>query len=98
MSQTVLTIPLAKQAPLKEHYQQFFVPNKSPYVAFAAKKNGVMITAYTSGKVMFQGNQAETEARQWQSLARGLLPAKKLLTRRLGKKPAYSHQALPIGA
>lgn len=93
MSQTVLTIPLAKQAPLKEHYQQFFVPNKSPYVAFAAKKNGVMITAYTSGKVMFQGNQAETEAHQWQSLASGTAPGKKTTNKKAGPKPGL----LPSG-
>ena len=93
MSQTVLTIPLAKQAPLKEHYQQFFVPNKSPYVAFAAKKNGVMITAYTSGKVMFQGNQAETEAHQWQSLAAGTVPEKKATNKKAGPKAGL----LPAG-
>ena len=45
MSQTVITISPEKRATLKEHYQLFLVPNKSPYVAFAAKKNGVMITA-----------------------------------------------------
>ena len=93
MSQTVITISPEKRATLKEHYQSFLVPNKSPYVAFAAKKNGVMITAYTSGKVMFQGNQAEKEASQWQSLATPATTNQKTPTKKAGTKSP----ALPTG-
>lgn len=91
MSQTVITISPAKRATLKEHYQLFLVPNKSPYVAFAAKKNGVMITAYTSGKVMFQGNQAEKEASLWQDLATVPVSNKK----NAAKKSATKSSILP---
>ena len=38
------------------------VPSKSPYVRFAAKLKGLTITAYTSGKVLFQGVAAEKVA------------------------------------
>uniref|UniRef100_UPI00292DB9C3 DUF3378 domain-containing protein n=1 Tax=Enterococcus faecium TaxID=1352 RepID=UPI00292DB9C3 len=36
-----------------------------PYTSFAAKKDGTTITAYTSGKVMFQGTNAAIEADKW---------------------------------
>ena len=38
MSQTVITISPEKRATLKRTLSVIFVPNKSPYVAFAAKK------------------------------------------------------------
>ena len=36
-----------------------------PYATFSAKLPGVTITAYQSGKVLFQGTQAESEASKW---------------------------------
>lgn len=50
---------------LSAHYQPYFKEKKPPYTTFAASKNGVTITAYTSGKVMFQGGNAQLEATQW---------------------------------
>lgn len=50
---------------MKKNYQQFFLPKQIPYTVFTAKKNGTTITAYTSGKVMFQGANAEKEASLW---------------------------------
>ncbi|MBM7642714.1 ribonuclease HIII [Streptococcus loxodontisalivarius] len=38
------------------------ISNNNPYVSFAAKVDGVTVLAYTSGKVVFQGNQAEQVA------------------------------------
>ena len=70
MPQSVITLNKAQIDKLKTDYQAFLIAPKSPYVAFAAKKNGTMITAYTSGKVMFQGNHAEKEASRWSTLAK----------------------------
>lgn len=50
---------------MKQTYRTFLLPKKVPYTSFIAKKNGTTITAYTSGKVMFQGTNAEKEASIW---------------------------------
>ena len=50
---------------MKEAYRPFLVQKPIPYTHFSAKKNGTTITAYTSGKVMFQGTGAEQEAAKW---------------------------------
>lgn len=43
------------------------VNNNNPYVTFAAKVKGVTVLVYTSGKVVFQGANAETIAEQFGS-------------------------------
>ncbi|MBS4216912.1 ribonuclease HIII [Bacillus sp. FJAT-49711] len=49
--------------------ESFYEKNKTnktpPGAIFTAKKNGCTITAYRSGKVMFQGTGNEEEAKQW---------------------------------
>lgn len=39
------------------------VASKNPYITFAAKVDKVMISVYTSGKVVFQGEKAEEVAK-----------------------------------
>lgn len=41
------------------------VNNNNPYITFAAKVKGVTVLVYTSGKVVFQGANAETIAEQF---------------------------------
>lgn len=41
------------------------VNNNNPYVTFAAKIKGITVLVYTSGKVVFQGANAETIAEQF---------------------------------
>lgn len=41
------------------------VSNNNPYVTFAAKVQGVTVLVYTSGKVVFQGTDAESIAKQF---------------------------------
>ncbi|MFC3927284.1 ribonuclease HIII [Streptococcus caprae] len=41
------------------------VPSKNPYISFAAKKDGISLSIYTSGKIVFQGNQAEQLAQEF---------------------------------
>ncbi|MBG9980172.1 ribonuclease HIII [Facklamia sp. DSM 111018] len=52
-----------------EAYYQNDLVSPVPYSQFRAKRNGVSITAYQSGKVLFQGHQAESEASIWQQNA-----------------------------
>lgn len=49
---------------MQQHYDSFLV-NAPAHAIFMAKKGNVTITAYSSGKVLFQGGGAEKEASQW---------------------------------
>lgn len=62
-SQTLVLSPekIKQMATYYQHYMQSPVP----YSIFRAKKNGIVITAYQSGKVLFQGHGAENEAAIW---------------------------------
>ncbi|WP_071130638.1 ribonuclease HIII [Enterococcus timonensis] len=48
-------------ASAKKFYIDYLVAKIPPYALFSAKKNGTTITGYLSGKVLFQGTNAETE-------------------------------------
>ncbi len=69
MTQVVLNPTPAQLAAMKKQYQTQLVPNKNPYAAFTAKAGTVTITAYSSGKVMFQGSGAQKEAGRWENIA-----------------------------
>lgn len=47
------------------HYKPYQEASKNPYIAAFFKVKGLSISVYTSGKVVFQGEGAEKEARQW---------------------------------
>ena len=49
---------------MQQHYDSFLV-NAPNHAVFMAKKGNVTITAYSSGKVLFQGGGAEKEASLW---------------------------------
>lgn len=53
---------------LKKYYQPH-LGKTPPYAVFSAKIPGVTITAYQSGKVLFQGTNAEAEAKRWDQSA-----------------------------
>lgn len=64
MPQIVLTIPKSKLDAMKKHYnRQLKATPANAY--FAAKTPSCTITAYLSGKILFQGKSPETEANQW---------------------------------
>lgn len=65
MSQSVLQLDNAKMAKLISHYAAFKVSRNAPGVVFAAKLPDAAITAYKSGKVLFQGGGALREASIW---------------------------------
>lgn len=51
---------------MKDHYASY-LQKPVPYSSFRAKVNGITITAYTSGKVLFQGQDVNQEAKKWQA-------------------------------
>lgn len=53
---------------MQDYYQAYLV-QPVQYSQFRAKVNQITITAYTSGKVVFQGHGAEEEAQPWLSQA-----------------------------
>lgn len=55
MSSAVLKLSKTEIKKLKNYYADYLLNKKVPYSEFSAKKNGTSITAYTSGKVLFQG-------------------------------------------
>lgn len=61
-----ITLVCDKQtiAKMKNAYEGKLVKTP-PYAVFSAKLTGVSITAYNSGKVLFQGVNAENEASKW---------------------------------
>ncbi|MCA0969868.1 ribonuclease HIII [Halobacillus litoralis] len=64
MSHIVLKLPKSKLETMKAHYstQLKATPNNA---YFAAKTPSCVITAYLSGKVLFQGKDPEAEADKW---------------------------------
>ncbi|GEK33410.1 ribonuclease HIII [Kurthia sibirica] len=67
MSTIVIQLPSAQQQKVHEYYEAQKLDRSGPGIIFAAKKNGTSITSYKSGKVMFQGVEAENEATRWGS-------------------------------
>lgn len=68
LSNVVLQFPPKHLQKIKDYYAKY-ITKVPPNSLFLAKKNATTITAYKSGKVMFQGDQAETEAKHWSELA-----------------------------
>ncbi|CQR48076.1 Ribonuclease HIII [Paraliobacillus sp. PM-2] len=64
MGQIVLKLPLNKIEEMKKSYQSQ-LKNPPQGAIFAAKTLNSSITAYRSGKVLFQGKNPEIEAKKW---------------------------------
>ena len=67
MSNSVLILSDEKLTALKAYYASDVVKRNAPGVVFAAKTANASITAYRSGKVLFQGGGAEMEAAKWET-------------------------------
>ncbi|TCN24491.1 ribonuclease HIII [Mesobacillus foraminis] len=65
MGNTVLTTSLSEIKKMEAHYSPFLSPKVPAGGVFAAKTPGCAITAYKSGKVLFQGRDGESEAAKW---------------------------------
>jgi ribonuclease HIII len=84
MGNIVLQKNLAEIMLMKEHYKQSMTDKLPPGSLFAAKTASCSITAYKSGKVLFQGRDGEAEAAQWGTPA-------KALVKKTGTQPDMSH-------
>ncbi|MEC1180466.1 ribonuclease HIII [Metasolibacillus meyeri] len=65
MTNIVLLLTNDQVQEVKNAYAKNQVSRNAPGVIFAAKLTDTSITAYKSGKVMFQGSGAEREAARW---------------------------------
>jgi len=87
MSASVIKVSASEMKKIQLYYQSDRLAKTAPYTLFTAKKNQTTITAYQSGKVMFQGANAEKEAALWASS--GTTPT--------AKKAASGGDPLPAG-
>ncbi|QHS22961.1 ribonuclease HIII [Virgibacillus sp. MSP4-1] len=65
MSQSVIKASKELLKKMEEYYKGQLKSNPPVHTLFAAKVNGCSITAYKSGKVLFQGKSHEAEAMKW---------------------------------
>mgnify|MGYP002734276547 CR=1 FL=1 len=65
MGNTVLTLTPDAIKKMNDYYAKFLNPVTPQGGIFAARTPSCSITAYKSGKVLFQGKDAEKEAARW---------------------------------
>ncbi|MBM7096513.1 MULTISPECIES: ribonuclease HIII [Alteribacter] len=92
MSHEVLKVSTSQLGKMKEHYKSLLKPNTPQNAAFAAKVGSCTITAYNSGKVLFQGGAASAEASRWKSSGSTASKPAKAAT---GKKSVDEHDYSP---
>lgn len=89
MGNVVLQMSLSSIRDLEIHYQSKRAATTPPGGLFSAKVDRCNITAYKSGKVLFQGANAEKEASQWNAKATVPQPSKST-TKSSVKSHSYS--------
>ncbi len=77
MSTQVILVDKVVMNKIITHYQASKVNRNVPGVIFAAKTTDAAITAYKSGKVLFQGHGADREAERWGQLSTAKKPEQK---------------------
>lgn len=70
MSHVVILVNTSQMMKMKDYYTSTLVEKLPPGSVFSARPTNCTITAYKSGKVLFQGNRAEAEAAKWQDTAK----------------------------
>ncbi len=65
MANTVIVVSKETLLKMKAHYIDSLVPKTPPGAVFSAKRNGMTITGYQSGKVLFQGAVSDSEVSKW---------------------------------
>jgi len=88
LSNHVAIVTEAEMKNIMNHYSTSKVVRNAPGVIFAAKTPDTAITAYKSGKVLFQGAGADREAARWNTTENS---TKKAVT----EKPKSSSDKLP---
>ncbi|RFU65943.1 ribonuclease HIII [Peribacillus glennii] len=93
MSNVVLLVSTGKIEDMKKHYSAHLSDKIPPGGIFAAKPSNCTITAYKSGKVLFQGPASEAEAGKWASGAQAKDTDKKTTKKSSVKTHNYSPPA-----
>ena len=65
MANTVIMATKETILKMKSHYATSLLSKTPPGAVFSAKVNGMTITAYNSGKVLFQGAVTDAEVNKW---------------------------------
>ncbi|WLR50164.1 ribonuclease HIII [Bacillus tianshenii] len=65
MSNAVIQASTSVLTKMQAHYAKYIQPKQPQGSVFTAKPPGCTITAYKSGKVLFQGQNAEAESAKW---------------------------------
>ena len=76
MANTVLTVSQDTLLKMKEYYKNSLQSKVPQGGVFMAKPNGCTITAYKSGKVMFQGTNCDSEVKKWEAKSTVQAPKK----------------------
>ncbi|MBS9335428.1 ribonuclease HIII [Fructobacillus sp. M1-13] len=84
--QTVILLTKEGLSKAKAAYENDLVPCKAKSALFQAKKNGVTITAYRSGKVLFQGANHDRESSRFQGFEKQRTPGPSTVTSSKTKK------------
>jgi ribonuclease HIII len=77
LSTKVIKVTEATIDQMKNHYKTNLLDKIPPGGVFVAKLSSCMITAYRSGKVMFQGTNADSEAGVWEHQSSEVTPKTK---------------------
>ncbi|WP_291454874.1 ribonuclease HIII [Abiotrophia sp. HMSC24B09] len=92
MASVTLQLDAATRAQMKASYADYLL-DPVPHSEFRAQVDGVTITAYASGKVLFQGKDVEAQVARWQGQATSA-PSTKASATSAKAKPA-NHSNLP---
>lgn len=98
MSQIVLMKSPAELQQMKTHYQALLSTKQPPGSIFTAKTNSCTITAYKSGKVLFQGAGCKLEADKWGGASNAVTPKKKASAPKGSKLPDHFASLSVIGS
>ncbi|HSU79512.1 MAG TPA: ribonuclease HIII [Candidatus Angelobacter sp.] len=94
MGQSVLQASPSLMTEMKQYYIKESESSLPPGSLFRAKRAACTITAYKSGKVLFQGKDAEGEASKWLNKAQPAAP-KKSTSSHTKSKSVEAHSFLP---
>lgn len=98
MNHVVLKLSLVEIAEMKKHYQAYLSANVPAGGIFAAKTPSCTITAYKSGKVLFQGGASTKEASLWGTAAENTKKASAKKVTPTNHLPAHFEQLSVIGS
>ncbi|MFK2824578.1 ribonuclease HIII [Bacillus sp. B190/17] len=90
MSHTVLNVSNVTLSQMKAHYAAYSTGKLPAGAVFAAKTSACSITGYRSGKVLFQGKEAQSEAAKWPGETAKAAPAKQKKPSAVSLPPGFS--------